>query len=91
MRTSIITLLLATGLAACNSEPTTDPRDTQLDEDGQRLNAKVSSQDRTINDLFGTLNQISENLRTIRSKQGQLVSPGTGIENGVSPEDRIMG
>lgn len=91
MRTSIITLLLATALAACTSEPTTDPRVTQLEEDGQRLNAKVSSQDSTINDLFGTLNQISENLRTIRSKQGQLVSPETGIENGVSPEDRIMG
>jgi hypothetical protein len=62
-----------------------------LEEDSQRLGAKVTSQDSTINDLFGTLNRISENLRTIRSKQGQLVSPGEGVESGVSPEDRIMG
>lgn len=91
MRNLLTALLLATGLVACTSEPETDPRVQQLEEDSQRLSSKVTSQDSTINNLFGTLNRISENLRTIRSKQGQLVSPGEGVESGVSPEDRIMG
>jgi len=90
MRTSLFALSLIIVLAACNSEPEADPRLAQLEEDSTRLSGKVTAQDSTINDLFGTLNRISENLRTIRSKQGQLVS-GDGSESNLSPEDRIMG
>lgn len=42
-----------------------------------------------INELFGTMNRISENLRTIRTKQGQLGAPGGGSEGG-DAEQRIM-
>lgn len=82
---------LATLLFACTTEPTTDPQVEQLKQDNASSMAKVAERDSMINDLFGTMNRISENLRTIRSKQGQLLEPADGAEQGADMEQRIMG
>ncbi|MCB0770524.1 MAG: hypothetical protein KDC00_08975 [Flavobacteriales bacterium] len=93
MKQSIIIAIAAfLTLQACAPE---DPRTTepyrQLQEDQARAEALVSSKDSTINELFGTFNRISENLRTIRSKQGDLVAPAPGAESKAEMEQRIMG
>lgn len=47
--------------------------------------------DSTINNMFGSFNRISENLRAIREKQGLLSKGGDGVESGADMETRIMG
>jgi hypothetical protein len=76
--------------AACTPDPKETPQYQQLSEDSERAMALVAEKDSMINALFGTVNRISENLRTIRTKQGQLTTPGTDAE-GLSMEQRIMG
>ena len=76
-------------LHACTEDPKTSEPYKQLEEDQQRTAQTVAERDEQINELFGTFNRISENLRTIRSKQGGLVAPGGG-ESGADMEQRIM-
>lgn len=87
VRFSIILPLL---LVACTQDTKEDPQFQQLTEDMDRSQAQVAEKDSMINDLFGTVNRISENLRIIRSKQGQLGSADGGSE-GMNVEERIMG
>lgn len=77
-------------LQACAPDPTTTEPYQQLEEDQRRTQQTVVEKDSTINELFGTFNRISENLRTIRAKQGGLVPPGGGMEAGADMEQRIM-
>mgnify|MGYP002683026620 CR=1 FL=1 len=56
----------------------------------RHANAQVSRRDSTINELFGTINRISGNLRAVRAKQGQLTEPGDNTEQGADMEQRIM-
>ena len=92
MRTTIIlTAALLTLLTACSDQPEVDPRIDQLKQDNARSLSQVAARDSVINDLFGTFNRISENLRSIRSKQGQLLAPADGAEQGADMEQRIMG
>jgi DNA repair exonuclease SbcCD ATPase subunit len=78
-------------LTACTQEPrNTDPY-LQLEEDQRRTQSLVTEKDSTINELFGTFNRISENLRSIRAKQGQLVTPGSSAESKADLEQRVMG
>jgi PBP1b-binding outer membrane lipoprotein LpoB len=91
MSKSFFTVLtLALFLLACGSDPKEDPQYQQHVDDARRAEAQVAQRDSTINDLFGTLNRISENLRTIRAKQGQLVTPTSGMEKGSDIGERIM-
>lgn len=90
MRTPLFILLTTILLQACESDPTQSPQYQQLSEDAQRSQATVAERDSAINDLFGTMNRISENLRTIRAKQGQLAKPGEGVETDGDVEQRIM-
>ena len=78
-------------LQACTEDPKTTGPYRQLEEDQRRTEAIVATKDSTINSLFGTFNRISENLRTIRSKQGGLVAPTAGAETSEDVEQRIMG
>jgi uncharacterized protein (DUF3084 family) len=82
---------LAALMFSCATEPATDSLVEQLQQDNARSMAQVSERDSVINELFGTMNRISENLRTIRSKQGQLLEPADGVEQGADLEQRIMG
>jgi len=77
-------------LTACTQDPKETPQFQQLAEDNDRTRAEIAEKDSMINDLFGTVNRISENLRIIRTKQGQLGSADGGSE-GMNVEERIMG
>ncbi len=90
MRIPFIVLILAAALQACESDPTQSPQYQQLSDDAARTQATVAERDSTINSLFGTMNRISENLRTIRAKQGQLAKPAEGVETDANMEQRIM-
>jgi hypothetical protein len=91
MRTAQILPLFAFALlAACTQDPKETPQFQQLAEDNDRTRAEIAEKDSMINDLFGTVNRISENLRIIRTKQGQLGSAEGGSE-GMNVEERIMG
>ena len=89
MRTALFTLLASALLIACQSDPTETPQYQQLREDAERGSATVAARDSTINELFGTMNRISENLRMIRSKQGQMLVKPEGEEQ-PDMEQRIM-
>jgi septal ring factor EnvC (AmiA/AmiB activator) len=89
--TTILTAALLTLMTACSDQPEVDPQIDQLKQDNARSLSQVAERDSVINDLFGTFNRISENLRSIRSKQGQLLAPADGAEQGADMEQRIMG
>lgn len=78
-------------ITACQDDPKTTEPYKQLEQDQLRAEAMVAAKDSTINALFSTFNRISDNLRTIRSKQGELVAPGSGTESREDMEQRIMG
>ncbi len=91
MRTlALLSISASLLLAACTQDPKESPQYQQLSEDIGRSQAEIAEKDSMINDLFGTVNRISENLRIIRSKQGQLGSTDGGSE-GANIEERIMG
>ena len=90
MRTIVFVLTASLLLPACESDPTQSPQYKQLEEDTHRTEAMVAERDSTINELFGTMNRITENLRTVRTKQGQLASPDKGMEQEADAEKRIM-
>lgn len=77
-------------ITSCKTDPDTDPQYQQYVKDTEKAEQEVARRDSTINDLFGTLNRISENLRTIRAKQGQLKQPGRGMEQEADVERTIM-
>ncbi len=83
-------LLLSLAIVSCTGDPENDPQYRQYVEDARLAEKRVADRDSTINDLFGTLNKISENLRTIRSKQGQLDKPYWGMDGGDDIEQRIL-
>lgn len=90
MTTRCTLLLMSIALfSACSQDPKASPEFQQLNEDNALSLARIAEKDSMVNDLFGTMNRISENLRTIRTKQGQLGSPDAGAEGG-NMEERIM-
>ena len=91
MKKLIIPITVILFLTACQEDPQTTEPYKQLEQDQLRTEAIVAAKDSTINALFSTFNRISENLRTIRSKQGELVAPGSGSESKTDVEQRIMG
>jgi len=82
--------VLALVLNACTQDPKATEPYRQLEEDQRRVTETVAQRDSTINELFGTFNRISENLRTIRAKQGGLMAPAGGTDGGANMEQRIM-
>lgn len=82
-------ITLATALAACQ-DPTETEVYQQVEEDRAEAVARSAEKDSTINALFGTFNRISENLRTIREKQGLLGASGGDVELDKDMEQRIM-
>lgn len=88
---STLYLLTALLLIGCG-ETTTSEEARQTDpQELARLRSEVAGRDSTINQLFASFNRISENLRVIRGKQGQLTTPSGGAENGADMEQRIVG
>ncbi len=91
MKQTLIIALAAFALHACKEDPKTTEPYLQLEQDQQRTQAIVAAKDSTINALFNTFNRITDNLRTIRSKEGELVAPGSSTESKDDMEQRIMG
>jgi len=91
MKKFLIPSVVVLFFTACQEDPKNTEPYKQLEQDQQRTEAIVAAKDSTINALFGTFNRISENLRTIRSKQGELVAPGSATESKTDVEQRIMG
>ena len=77
-------------LTACENDPTQSEQYRQLAEDQNMEAARSAQKDSTINEMFGTFNRISENLRAIREKQGKISSGKVDVELGGTMEERIM-
>lgn len=75
---AILPLALAASLAACQSEPQEDPALTQLQQEHERVLAESARKDSAMTMVLSTFSRISDNLRTIRSKEGQLVGAPAG-------------
>ena len=90
MKTFPYILLFALALQACEQDPTQSPQYQQLTEDAAQGQATIVQRDSAINELFATMNRISENLRTVRAKQGQLAGQGDGAEGNADMEQSIM-
>lgn len=90
MKTPSLFIVTSLLLAACQNDPQQSEPYQQLEEDTEHAHTQVSKRDSTINELFGTINRISGNLRAIRAKQGQLTEPGDNTEQGADMEQRIM-
>lgn len=91
MKRILITLMAATTILwSCKEDPTQSEQYKQLEENNQDLSEESGMKDSTINNMFGAFNRISENLRTIREKQGLLTKGGTGVETGADMETRMI-
>jgi len=91
MKRILITLMAATTILwSCKEDPTQSEQYKQLEENNQDLSEESGMKDSTINNMFGAFNRISENLRSIREKQGLLTKGGTGVETGADMETRMI-
>ncbi len=84
-------LAVATLVWSCKEDPTQSEQYKQLEDTNAQVSAESSMKDSTINNMFGAFNRISENLRTIREKQGLLQKGPGGVESGADMETRIIG
>jgi len=75
---------------ACKEDPTQSEQYKQLEQDRETVAAESGMKDSTINSMFGAFNNISENLRAIKEKQGMLgKNEQGGVETGPDMEKRI--
>lgn len=77
-------------LSACQEDPTQSEPYKQLEETNKAVVEQNTVKDSTINEMFGAFNRISENLRTIREKQGLISAGRKGVEQGGTMEQDIM-
>ncbi len=90
MATKFLPAALMLLLCACAQDPRTTEPYQQLEADQQRTLETVAQRDSTINELFGTFNRISENLRTIRAnwkptrRRGDLVAAAISFGSNAS-------
>jgi predicted RNase H-like nuclease (RuvC/YqgF family) len=77
-------------LNAC-TDPTETEEYKQLDQAKAGSDALVVEKDSVINDLFASFNRISDNLNTIREKEGRIKGPSSNTEGGLNMEEKIMG
>ena len=77
-------------LWACKEDPTQSEQYKQLEQERQTVSAESGMKDSTINSMFAAFNNISENLRAIKEKQGMLgKNEQGGVETGPDMEKRI--
>lgn len=84
-------LFMIAGLVACQQDPTESEQYKQLLQDKERQVELNSEKEQTIEELFGSFNRISDNIRAIRAKQTGLTMDSMGVENGEDMEQRVMG
>lgn len=77
-------------MTSCEQDPVQSEPYKQLLEDQDRMARMVAEKDSTINAFFGSFNRISENLRTIREKQGRIGMTSGNVETDADMETRMM-
>ncbi|MBK6775402.1 MAG: hypothetical protein IPG74_05990 [Flavobacteriales bacterium] len=90
LRTATLYALIPCMIACKEEDPKQSEPYKQLEAEHHETTAVVAEKDSTINGLFGAFNRISENLRTIREKQGLLAVEGTTFETGGDAEQRMV-
>lgn len=90
LRTAALCALVTCIIGCKEEDPTKSEPYKQLEAEHIGTTAMVAEKDSTINGLFGAFNRISENLRTIREKQGLLAVDGTTFETGGDAEQRML-
>lgn len=80
-------LVLAT---ACKDDPTQSDQYKGLATEKATVDAALAERDSSLNVLFGSFNRISENLRTIREKQGLIGDVKVEGEPSQDMEQRIV-
>lgn len=89
-RIGIAVAALALLLGACSqSDPTKSEEYKELELRNLEIVDQSGAKDSTINEMFGAFNRISENLRTIREKQGLIGQGGRDVEQGRTMEEGI--
>ncbi|MBL8010653.1 MAG: hypothetical protein JNJ64_08600 [Flavobacteriales bacterium] len=78
-------------LTACKDDPTQSEEYKGLATDKATVDAALAERDSSLNVLFGSFNRISENLRTIREKQGMIGGVKAEGEPDQDMEQRIVG
>jgi hypothetical protein len=91
MRSPLFFTLALLGLSACQNDPTQSEQYKQLLQDRELQMEQNQEKEATIDELFGSFNRISDNIRAIREKQGGLSVESLDVENGEDMETRIMG
>lgn len=61
----------------------------KMKQENEKLLTELNSKDSTINDFFGTLDQIESNLAVVKSKQG-IISQSTSQNNEISQDTRQL-
>ncbi|MBK6628948.1 MAG: hypothetical protein IPJ87_02230 [Flavobacteriales bacterium] len=91
-RWSTAIVLSAFGLlSACKDDPTQSEQYKGLSTEKATVDAALAERDSSLNVLFGSFNRISENLRTIREKQGMIGGVKVEGEPSQDMEQRILG
>lgn len=90
-RWSTAVILTALGLfTACKEDPTQSEQYKGLATEKATVDAALAERDSSLNVLFGSFNRISENLRTIREKQGLIGDVKVEGEPSQDMEQRIV-
>lgn len=77
MKKSLLAALCGlTLLWACKEDPKQSEEYKQLEQERQSVSAESGAKDSTINNMFAAFNDISENLRAIKERQGILAKNG---------------
>lgn len=77
-------------LWSCKDDPTQSEQYKQLEHEHEVTAAESGGKDTTINNLLSAFNNVSENLRAIKEKQGVLGRTGEGgVETGPDMEKRM--
>ncbi len=91
MTRTFLPFLLATALlTACKEDPAQSEQYKELATEKASVDDALAQRDSSLNVLFGSFNRISENLRSIREKQGAIGAVRTEGEPDQDMEQRIM-
>jgi ABC-type uncharacterized transport system auxiliary subunit len=78
----ILSTALVALMAGCQTEPKESEAYKQLLQEHERMMTESAQKDSTLTMVLSTFGRISDNLRAIRSKEGQLVGPPPAAEAG---------
>jgi len=90
MKRITLLVVLALGLSACQNNKEGNPELEKLKAEKEALAVESSSKDSTINSFMESLNEIEDNLREVKQRQGSITSSAkNGAELQGNAKDRI--